>query len=51
MSDGTLGPELSEAGHKFKVDYLWESIVDPRANIATSFMPKFNLTPAEAKSL
>lgn len=51
ISDGTLGPELSEAGHKFKVDYLWESIVEPRANLATSFMPKFNMTPAEVKSL
>ena len=33
MSEGTLGPELSEAGKKFKVDYLWESIVEPRANL------------------
>jgi sulfur oxidation c-type cytochrome SoxX len=51
ISDGTLGPELTEAGKKFKVDYLWESIVDPRANLATSFMPKFNLTSDEVKAL
>lgn len=51
LSDGTLGPELTEAGHKFKVDYLWESVVDPRANSATSFMPKFNLKPDEVKAL
>ena len=51
LSDGTLGPELTEAGKKFKVDYLWESIVEPRANIATSFMPKFNLSEADVKAL
>jgi sulfur oxidation c-type cytochrome SoxX len=51
ISEGTLGPDLTEVGRKFKVDYLWESIVDPRANIATSFMPKFNLTEDEVKAL
>ena len=28
MSEGTLGPDLTEAGKKFKIDYLWESIVE-----------------------
>jgi len=51
LSDGTLGPELTEVGKKWKLDYLWESIVDPRANLATSFMPKFTLTDDEVKSL
>lgn len=51
MSDGTLGPELTESGKKFKLDYLWESIVDPRASSATSFMPKFNLSEADTKAL
>ncbi|HBY58788.1 MAG TPA: hypothetical protein DEH78_03135 [Solibacterales bacterium] len=51
LSDGTLGPDLSEAGHKFKLDYLWESIVDPRANSATSFMPKFKLSGDDTKAL
>jgi mono/diheme cytochrome c family protein len=51
MSEGTLGPELTEAGKKFKVDYLWESIVEPRANLATSFMPKFNLGDEDVKAL
>jgi mono/diheme cytochrome c family protein len=51
MSEGTLAPELTEAGHKFKIDYLWESIVDPRANLATSFMPKFNLSDDDVKCL
>jgi len=51
LSEGTLAPELSEAGHKFKIDYLWESIVEPRANLATSFMPKFNLSDDDVKSM
>ena len=51
LSNGTLGPDLSEAGKKFKIDYLWESIVEPRANSAVSFMPKFTLTDEEVKAL
>jgi len=51
MANGTLGPELSEVGKKFKVDYLWESIVDPRANSKTSVMPKFNLNDQEVTAL
>lgn len=51
MSEGTLGPELTEAGKKYKIDYLWESIVEPRANLATSFMPKFNLGGDDVKAL
>lgn len=51
MSDGTLGPDLSEVGKRFKVDYLWESVVDPRANLATSVMPKFNLKEEEVRAL
>ncbi|MCX6621020.1 MAG: c-type cytochrome, partial [Acidobacteria bacterium] len=51
LSDGTLAPELTEAGRKFRVDYLWESIVDPTANIATSYMPKFHLGKDDVKAL
>jgi len=51
ISNGTLGPDLTEVGKKWKVDYLYESIVDPRANIKTSFMPKFNLTDEEVRDL
>jgi len=51
MSEGTLGPDLTEVGKKFKIDYLWESIVEPRANLATSFMPKFNLSDADIRAL
>lgn len=51
MSDGTLGPDLTDVGKKWKLDYLWESIADPRANMATSVMPKFNLSDEDVKSL
>jgi mono/diheme cytochrome c family protein len=51
MSEGTLGPDLTEAGKKFKIDYLWESVVEPRANLATSFMPKFDLSEPDVKAL
>lgn len=51
LSEGTLGPDLTEAGRKFRVDYLWESVVDPTANLATSFMPKFNLSGDEVQAL
>ncbi len=51
MSEGTLGPDLTEAGKKFKIDYLWESIVEPRANLASSFMPKFNLAERDVRAL
>jgi sulfur oxidation c-type cytochrome SoxX len=51
ISAGTLGPDLTEVGKKWKIDYLWESVVDPKANIATSFMPKFNLTDDEVRAL
>lgn len=51
LSDGVLAPDLTEVGRKWRVDYLWESIVDPRANLATSFMPKFNLSDEDVKAL
>jgi mono/diheme cytochrome c family protein len=51
MSEGTLGPDLTEAGKKFKIDYLWESIVEPRANLDTSFMPNFHLGDEDVKAL
>jgi mono/diheme cytochrome c family protein len=51
LAEGTLGPDLTEAGRKFKVDYLWESVVDPTANLATSFMPKFHLSNDDTKAL
>ena len=51
MSEGTLGPDLTEAGRKFKIDYLWESIVEPRANLDSSFMPNFHLGDEDVRAL
>ncbi len=51
LSESTLGPDLSEVGKHFMLDYLWESIDEPRANLATSFMPKQVLSDEEIKSL
>jgi sulfur oxidation c-type cytochrome SoxX len=51
LSDGNVGPDLTEAGKKFKLDYLWESIDEPRANMATSIMPKFKLNDEDIRSL
>ncbi len=51
ISNGTLGPDLSDVGKKWNLNYLHESIADPRANSVTSFMPKFNLTDEEIKAL
>jgi sulfur oxidation c-type cytochrome SoxX len=51
ISNGTLGPDLSDVGKKWNLNYIHESIVDPRANSATSFMPKFNLTDDDVRAL
>ena len=51
LSNGTLGPDLTEVGKKYRVNYLWEHTVNPRAFSATSFMPKFDLSDDEIKAL
>ncbi len=51
LAAGTLGPDLSEAGKKFKINYLWEHTVNPRAFSATSFMPKFELSDDDIKAI
>jgi mono/diheme cytochrome c family protein len=51
ISSGTLGPDLSEVGRRYKINYLWEHTVDPRYFSATSFMPKFDLGDEEIKAL
>jgi mono/diheme cytochrome c family protein len=43
LSRGTLGPELTDVGNRFRIDYLTESVEDPAANSALTQMPKFNL--------
>ena len=51
LSNGTLGPDLSDVGKKYKINYLWEHTVNPRAFQPTSFMPKFDLADDELKAL
>ncbi|MCE1227887.1 MAG: c-type cytochrome [Firmicutes bacterium] len=51
LSDGTIGPDLTDVGHKWKLDYLWARIADPKSVLATSIMPKFNLDDASIKAL
>ena len=45
LSSGTLGPDLSEAGHKFKIDYLWEHTVNPRAYLALPPSCRSSISP------
>ncbi|MFC1766479.1 c-type cytochrome [Planctomycetota bacterium] len=42
VSTGKSAPDLTDAGGKFNLDYLIESIVDPTANTAVSKMPTFD---------
>jgi len=42
LSSGKSAPDLTDAGSKFSVQYLRESIINPTANISTSKMPKFS---------
>ncbi|MBK8793224.1 MAG: c-type cytochrome [Holophaga sp.] len=51
LSEGTIGPDLTEVGRKWKIDYLWARIADPKSVLATSIMPKFNLNDADIKAL
>jgi len=51
LSNGTLGPDLTEVGKKWRIDYLWGHTVDPRVYSTTSFMPKFDLADDEIKAL
>ena len=43
ISRGTLGPNLSDVGNRFRIDYLHESIEDPAANMPMTMMPKFEM--------
>lgn len=47
VSAGKIGPDLSNAGGQFNMDYLHESIVHPTANIASSRMPEFDWVKEE----
>lgn len=51
LSNGTLGPDLTEEGKERKLDYLWGHIVNPRAYTPTSIMPQFKLSDDDKKAL
>jgi len=51
LSHGTLGPDLTEVGKRWRIDYLWGHTVNPRDYSAVSFMPKFDLNDDEIKAL
>jgi len=51
LSHGTLGPDLTEVGKRWRIDYLWGHTVNPRDYSAVSFMPKFDLTDDDIKAL
>jgi mono/diheme cytochrome c family protein len=42
VSTSSQAPELSDAGGKFSFEYLYESIVHPKANDENSKMPEFD---------
>jgi len=47
VSMGTKGPNLTNAGGQFQVDYLQTSITEPTDNIHSSQMPKFDWVEEE----
>ncbi len=51
LSNGTLGPDLTEVGKRWRINYLWGHTLNPRAYSAASFMPKFDLSDDEIKAL
>ena len=51
VSTGKLGVELTDVGIKWRIEYLKESIVDPKANNPESLMPHLGLSDQEVKAL
>lgn len=51
VSNGKLGVELTEVGSKWRLDYLRESIEDPKANSLESIMPTMEVTESELEAL
>ena len=51
VSNGKLGVELTRVGAKWPIEYLVESIVEPRANNNESIMPVMELTEDELTAL
>jgi len=51
ISEGTLGVELTVVGSKWPLEYLEESLLDPKANNRESLMPTMALSEDEVKAL
>jgi len=51
VSSGKLGPELSQVGLKWSLEYLQESVADPKASNIDSAMPQLELAEDEVKAL
>jgi cbb3-type cytochrome oxidase cytochrome c subunit len=51
ISNGKLGPALTRVGGKWPIEYLEESILEPKANNHESMMPTMDLTEREVKAL
>jgi mono/diheme cytochrome c family protein len=51
LRGGRYGPDLSEAGSFLSLQQIQKAIVDPKADLENSIMPKFSLSPAQIKHL
>jgi sulfur oxidation c-type cytochrome SoxX len=51
LSYGSIGPELTEVGHKRRASYIREKIENPRATNPTSTMPQQDLAADEVLAL
>ena len=51
LSYGSIGPELTEVGHKKRASYIREKIENPRASNPASTMPQQDLAPKEVLAL
>jgi mono/diheme cytochrome c family protein len=51
VSRGKLGVELTEVGAKWSIEYLRESLLDPKANNIESIMPAMELEEDETEAL
>ncbi len=51
LSVGSIGPDLTDVGHRLRVSAIRQKIEDPRATNPTSTMPRQDLAPAQVLAL
>lgn len=51
LRGGRYGPDLSEVGSFLSLPQIQKAIVEPKADLENSIMPKFSLSPAQIKHL